>query len=230
MALHSKVERLMELRPDIAIIPESARPEIVKKKNKQFNYFDACWIGYNDHKGLGVYSFTDLKLNIDTSYNPQFELFVPLEVSGNGYNFNLIGVWAFNYRPKNSQMKDHASTQFVLRHYKKFIKKQPTIIVGDFNNNVIWDKTGKENNFQSAADSLKQLNLVSVYHSKEKIDFGKELHPTLIWRKNPETTYHIDYCFAPDDCISDKLNVEIGSPGNWLSDSDHVPLIVDIEL
>ena len=52
MALHSKLEPLMSLNPDIAIIPECATPEIVKKKQPVFYYSDAAWIGLSKHKGL----------------------------------------------------------------------------------------------------------------------------------------------------------------------------------
>jgi hypothetical protein len=36
MALHKKVELLVSLQPDLAIIVECAKPEIVKNKREQF--------------------------------------------------------------------------------------------------------------------------------------------------------------------------------------------------
>ena len=44
MALHKKVEPFMGLNPDIAIIPECAEPEVVKKKASKFEFNDAVWI------------------------------------------------------------------------------------------------------------------------------------------------------------------------------------------
>jgi hypothetical protein len=47
MALHTKVEPLMSLKADIAIIPECAIPEIVKKKQPNF-YYSRNWVSNLD--------------------------------------------------------------------------------------------------------------------------------------------------------------------------------------
>jgi hypothetical protein len=59
-------------------------------------------------------------------------------------------------------------------------------------------------------------------------------HPTFYWRaRSPDgPTYHIDYVFVPRTSLGRLRSVTIGSRGDWIATglSDHVPVIVDLEL
>jgi hypothetical protein len=57
MALHDKHEHLLALAPDIAILPECASIEIMREKAPDFLPSSSIWIGDNQHKGLGVFTF-----------------------------------------------------------------------------------------------------------------------------------------------------------------------------
>ena len=60
MALRQKFDRLLSLRPDVAVIQECADPTAI-------GWQPACaaydWIGFNPDKGLGVFTFGDLALS-----------------------------------------------------------------------------------------------------------------------------------------------------------------------
>ncbi len=45
--------------------------------------------------------------------------------------------------------------------------------------------------------------------------------------RNIQKQYHIDYAFLSKDLIS-LATMEIGKPEEWLSISDHLPLVVEI--
>jgi endonuclease/exonuclease/phosphatase family metal-dependent hydrolase len=42
--------------------------------------------------------------------------------------------------------------------------------------------------------------------------------------------YHIDYCFLPVAWVAGLRSVEVGIVEEWLADSDHCPLSVDVAM
>jgi len=229
MALHKKSEALMSLRPDIAVIPECAKPGIVQKKAAEFELSDAEWIGNWKQKGLGVFSFGDLRLEVSPAYQDIYELFLPVHVSGR-YEFNLLAVWDFSYRKRFKGMKGKSITRMAIRHYETFLKERHSVVVGDFNNSVVWDRANKDGNFVNVKDDLQAVGLKSAYHTKNGHEFGEEPEPTIIWRRNLSNLYHIDYCFMPESCLPSINEISVGTPQDWLQHSDHVPLVVEVDL
>ena len=103
-------------------------------------------------------------------------------------------------------------------------------MTGDFNSNKIWDRKQREGNHSNVVDRLADRNIYSLYHKHFIQEQGKELHPTFYLQRNRNKPYHIDYCFASTD-FHDKLqNIEIGTYENWISLSDHSPLILNFDL
>jgi hypothetical protein len=60
--------------------------------------------------------------------------------------------------------------------------EQPSIVAGDLNNHVRWDKPGKASNHANAVIASAALGLVSAYHAFHELAQGAERHPTLYWR------------------------------------------------
>ena len=229
MALHKKIEPLMALRPDIAIIPECDNPEIVKKKASSFIFNDAVWINKSRNKGLGVFTFGSFTATKSPLYSSEFELFLPVKISGQ-QSFNLLAVWDFYYKPKIPAHQNGAWTRAAIRHYRDFISEEPSVVAGDFNNNVLWDKRNLDyvGNFSHTVNDLERLGFDSAYHQFENCRYGKEPEPTLYWRMSKTHVYHIDYCFVPNDWFHKRLKVTLGRPEQWLCFSDHVPLLVEV--
>ena len=178
MALHRKLEALRSLAPDVAVLCECARPDIVAERAGLASLgADSVWIGTNDHKGLAVLGF-------------------------NGY--------------------------------RGFLTEVPSVVAGDFNNNLIWDKPGWLMNFSHTLDVLASLGLNSGYHHVTGEAFGEERAPTIYWRDRTKDgpSYHIDYVFAPHLWLRKVRNIEVGCFEDWCGSrlSDHVPLTVDLDL
>ena len=74
-----------------------------------------------------------------------------------------------------------------------------------------------------------KYNVVSAYHQFHKEEFGKEKQKSLCFRKNSRERYHIDYVLLPQPWIDRVTAVSIGDHGDWLSLSDHMPLLVTID-
>ena len=225
MALHKKLDMLQALGPSIAIVPECARPEIIKKNHPEFKFHDADWVGVNKHKGLGVFSFLDYSFARHSLYTEKFHQYLPLIISdADGHIFNLLAVWSFNHR--NELKEPGHPTTLAFNHYRPFTLQKNSVVAGDFNNATIWDKPSGQNNMADTIARLEEQNLISAYHSFNSCLFGNESDSTHFWRKG-ELEFHIDYCFIPVTSVL--TNVEIGQRNDWVKFSDHAPVIVDLE-
>jgi hypothetical protein len=222
MAAHRKIGLLQQLAPDLAILPECAAPEVIVAKCPEFTFTDAQWVERSRHKGLGVFSFGNVRLARSSSFDPRFEVFLPLRVSG-PVCFHLLAVWVLNFRPTSDLTMPDA-----LRFYRRFLSRRDAVVAGDFNNSVFWDRSGKWTNFVDIAHTLSTLGLASAYHAVTGESFGQERQATLWFLKRPHQQYHIDYCFIPTTWVSRSLSVRVGHHKEWLRHSDHAPLLVTV--
>jgi endonuclease/exonuclease/phosphatase family metal-dependent hydrolase len=123
-------------------------------------------------------------------------------------------------------------TLLALRAHARFLTERSSIIAGDLNNHIRWDKPGKASNHANALSKIAALGLTSAYHTFYGLDQGMEKHPTLYWRDRTRTgpTFHIDYVFVPHDATRLLRRVAVGSHAKWIASgmSDHAPLVVDL--
>ena len=222
MAAHKKVALLRQLAPDLAILPECAAPEVIMSKCPDFTFADAYWQERSRHKGLGVFSFGNVRLTRSPSFDPRFAVFLPLQVSG-PTRFHLLAVWALNFHCASGLTMPDA-----LQFYRRFLSRREAVVAGDFNNSVFWDRPGKRTNFVGIAHRLSQLGLVSAYHTATGESFAQERHSTLWFLKRPYQSYHIDYCFVPATWFARSVSVWVGPHEEWLAHSDHAPLLVSV--
>ena len=68
------------------------------------------------------------------------------------------------------------------------------------------------------------MGFYSSYHSTRAEAFGRETSSTLFHTKNELKPYHIDYVYLKGLNVAD---VEIGIYRDWISYSDHMPIIAD---
>ncbi|MEN9538973.1 MAG: hypothetical protein RLZZ126_1208 [Pseudomonadota bacterium] len=107
------------------------------------------------------------------------------------------------------------------------LSRPETLILGDLNSNVIWDKPDRWWNHSDVVEELHDAGLKSIYHHQTNEREGKETVPTFFLQRNEQKAYHIDYAFASDDCLT-RCSISIGDKSKWLHLSDHMPLCVDI--
>lgn len=99
--------------------------------------------------------------------------------------------------------------------------------MGDFNSNRIWDGLHPRGNHSDVVDNLAQKNIYSIYHKYFNEDQGEESVPTFYSQRNKNKPYHIDYCFVTQDFYNVVNNFKIGSYDEFISYSDHSPLIME---
>lgn len=230
MGLHKKLEALLLLKPDIAVVPEAANRSVLERKTSALNFSSYEWVGENQNKGLGVFGFGAYKALLQKSHRSDLKWILPLEVEG-PKSFRLLAVWACHDRVKSQFVLGPLSDSLI--HYGDWLREGHAVVAGDFNNHVRWDRPGKKSNQACALRLLSNLDLVSAYHFTKNIEHGEEAEPTLYWRQRSQDgpQYHVDYCFLPTAWCSASPRVRIGGFDPWIKTklSDHAPLIVDVD-
>ena len=224
MAFRKKAEIILKHKPDILIIPECEHPDKLIFKSDKLKPKETLWYGHNRNKGLGIFSYSDLKLKVLDVYDDSYKLIIPIKVSNINIDFNLFAIWANNPTDPDGQYV----TQIwkAIHYYDNLLTNKQTILIGDFNSNTIWDRPRREGNHSTVVEHLDKKKIYSLYHKYFKQTQGKEKHPTLYMYRHKNKPYHIDYCFA-SKAIADKLrSVKIGAYDYWMQYSDHVPVIV----
>jgi endonuclease/exonuclease/phosphatase family metal-dependent hydrolase len=102
------------------------------------------------------------------------------------------------------------------------------VLMGDFNSTPALTGTlGRHERLVARIES--EFGLVSAYHAKCGEARGRESAATL-WRgKTNPKPFHIDYCFVPAGWVPRIRCIEVGTYADW-RDSDHRPLMVDVDL
>lgn len=223
MAFRKKAAVILQHQPDILVVQECEHPDKLSFTNGVPQPTDMLWFGENKNKGLGIFSYSAFRLQPHKLYNPALKIIAPVKVTDGASSFILYAVWANNPGDKDGQYVTQVWK--ALAHYKRIIRKQQTILTGDFNSNTIWDKPKREGNHSTVVKQLEAKGICSVYHHHFNQQQGKEAHPTFYLYKNKQKPYHLDYCFASKDFIKNLQAVEIGEHASWAAYSDHVPLI-----
>ena len=221
-AFRKKADLILPLQPDILVIQECEHPDKLKfsQTNKEPN--DFFWHGDNLHKGIGIFSYSDYKIDLLPEFNPQYKYILPLKVTGYGHSFTLLAVWAMDNK-EDFRARYIGQIWLAINHYKNLMDG-PTIVTGDFNSNKIWDHKDRVGTHSDVVANLEGKGIHSIYHIHYDMEQGKEKHPTFYLQKKVTKPYHIDYCFASTDLL-DKVNtVEIGIYEDWKAHSDHLPL------
>ena len=232
MALDRKIDVLLALKPDIAIVAECAEPERLRfRKRPDWLESEAVWIGCNPSKGLAVFAFNGFRVQLANAYRPRYRYIAPVHLSG-PVDCHLLAVWAQNFSGGVTRKGQTGPLRLALPRYRDFLAAHHAIVAGDLNHNVIWDKPGWRNNHADTLEMLAGYGLHSAYHAFHREAQGKESRPTLYWRdrRKDGPTYHIDYAFLPEPWLAKVSDLSIGTFEDWCGAgySDHVPVIVDV--
>ena len=226
---HRKFSALRALAPDVAIVQECADLDTLARKTPGFAPADALWRGGNPHRGLGVFSFGRYRLKCADRDDPAITYSLPARVAG-PCSFNLLALWA-HYGMTPVRAGSPGPALLALDRFADFLTERPSILAGDLNNHVRWDRPGKASNHAAAVAVSATLGLVSAYHAFFGLEQGAERHPTLYWRDRSRSgpKYHIDYVFVPRTSVRLLHHVRVGSYAKWIGKglSDHAPVIVD---
>jgi len=227
MAFRLKAGVILKHKPDILVVPECEHPDKLQFSKEAFEPHDILWFGNNQHKGLGIFSYSDYRFKIRKTYNPSLQTIIPVAVHGGQFDFTLYAIWAWN--PNDPDGKYVEQIWKALHHYEKHLQREPVILAGDFNSNTIWDKKYRLGNHSHVVQKLEEKKIFSTYHLYHQQEQGKEKHPTLYMYRHKDKPYHIDYCFASAGLAERVKSVEVGKHRFWSRYSDHVPVMVTFQ-
>jgi exonuclease III len=223
-AFRKKFDRIAELNADIYVIQECENPTESKHKEYQNWAKNYIWNGDTKNKGLAIFAKPEInlkKLNWSNEFKDHsVKHFLPCEINS---KFNLLAVWTHrNNSPNFGYMGQFWKYLQVNRDKMKNI-----LLIGDFNSNKIWDEWDRWWNHSDVVNELKEIGIESFYHKVTGEQQGKESKPTLYFQRKLERPYHIDYVFGSIEFESTLTKLEVGTAENWLSVSDHMPIITE---
>ena len=228
-AFRKKNETIVSLKPDILVVPECENEEKLQFETLTPRPHDFLWYGDNANKGLGIFSYSDYKLELLEEYNPYFKYIVPIRVTNNEKSFVLVAVWTVP-NIDNKDAKYIGQLFLAIEHYSHIFENEDIIMIGDFNSNADLDPNNKVGTHLNVVQRLKEMKITSLYHEKTKQSQGEEKSPTFFLQRNKSKPFHIDYCFVSEKFLKGEITFTVGKVADWINISDHMPLIVDIQL
>ncbi len=224
MAFRKKAHLILAQQPDILVVPECEHPDKIIFADGLSKPTSIIWHGENQHKGLGIFSYGKYKLKLLKNHNPDIKTLLPVKVTGGNFDFSLFAIWAYN--PYDKYYNYIGQVWKAISYYEKLLKKKNSILIGDFNSNVFWDKLNRRSNHSMVVEKLQSFDIHSTYHRHLNELQGYETRPTFFLYHHQDKPYHLDYCFASANFMQHLSHVEVGLYEDWKKYSDHKPLSV----
>lgn len=204
-----KEEFIRSLNPDILILQESRESDFNSVMNR-------VWVTNKNKRtglGMGVYFFNRNISFRTLPMDTKFEVVVPIEIQFNGGVFVLVAVWAFNRRSVGEFKGKRGMMGEALKHYKDLLGSK-SCWIGDFNNGP---EINKGITWATIRDLFTESGMQKIIFSQDCVTF-----------RRGEKKLEIDHCFLGNELYSRSTWPDLSDATTDLS--DHVPLIVDLEI
>lgn len=121
-----------------------------------------------------------------------------------------------------------AATLNAIAQLSDFICSAPTLVAGDFNNNVVFDyRKSRGKKFCDVLSALGAHGLISAWHTYTGETHGEESAATLYYRRQADRRFHIDYVFLPASARIERVGIGTFEESVQAKISDHAPIVVD---
>ncbi|PIO83429.1 hypothetical protein BSQ39_07595 [Loigolactobacillus backii] len=179
-ALRKKLAVVLRTPADLYIIAEAERSA---PWSELLSGYDSQYVNeYGDKKGILIFSkIAPFKLLDWPTHRIHYA--IPILFEGQ----LVIGVWI-----KGNYVEDLYT--YLDCHFKQLDAE--TLIVGDFNSNVIWDKSHYPRSHTELNQLLAQKGLTSYYHQKYAEKFGQETRATFYLWHHRDRPFYIDYVYG----------------------------------
>jgi len=215
--LERKLAALESLEADIAVVPEC--PRLPAVPGRRF------WLGDNPRKGMAVLTRPPWRIRPSRPRAALPRFFQPFRVTG-PVTFRLWAIWP----QKNPRHPYVRSIHYAIDHCPRLFSGAPTVVLGDFNSNTIWDdEHPRDRSHTALVGRLQALGIVSAYHHYAGEAHGTERTPTFFEYRHAHRPYHIDYGFIPTAWIAGLQRVTVGEHAEWAALSDHMPVVIEVD-
>jgi endonuclease/exonuclease/phosphatase family metal-dependent hydrolase len=219
-ALRRKLAQVDRLNADILIIQECEDPARSNDLGYR-NWAGAAfsWIGDSASKGLGLFYRTGFSV-ASLGWPHAARYFLTQRIEG----LPVCAVWA--HRSKNDNRHYIGQIAKALDTPATWLRDPACIVAGDFNSNPVWDRPRKFWGHTPTMERLETSGLRSAYHTHFGLAQGGEEHPTFFLQRSLAKPYHLDYILTGKAWHIKAVHV--GAPDDWLSYSDHMPLLAEL--
>lgn len=223
--------------------PDEDLPKYKKYKEKVDEIFEGNyhWIGDIHYKGLGIFAKKGIELKEIKGLNESFKHFMAYTVEN---SFDLLAVWAMGKDEENEELKPYVEMIHDYFDANEWLFESNLIMCGDFNSNKKFNyHHPKDKNHCALEEKLNGKHLKSVYHELSKEHNGEETQATFFQARHLNKPYHMDYVYVNEEIIKDTTftkngkkvkksssnGFEILDHGRWISLSDHLPVVFEID-
>lgn len=228
MSLRKKLDAVLRLSPDIAVIGNAEFPDRLYPRDGGIRISGSLWFGTGRNCGLGVFSFGRWHIRPHSMHDPSETAVVPLECSCGDVSFLLVAAQGVPARGRTGYGQPFDSFTTAQR-YISSIQGRTALFAGELGavSPGAWSGEGVEGGFFDLERELAGQDLRSCYHSFTREPPGREKTPTFFEERDITRPAHTTWCFASTDLLLGLLDVQAGSPENWLDLGGHMPLVVD---
>lgn len=152
------------------------------------------WIGASPNKGQLVAAFGDWTLRIDDAFDPGHQWVMPLHVDG-PVRIRMLAVWDMNHRRSGlDSSRRLGSCRASMNHNAEFLSSPAdlTVITGDLNNSVYWDKPGGTARFGVLRTSCRLADLSARTTTGTAASAAPNHIPPSRGTRNVDKPYRVD--------------------------------------
>ncbi|HEX5043011.1 MAG TPA: endonuclease/exonuclease/phosphatase family protein [Candidatus Polarisedimenticolaceae bacterium] len=221
--LHDKLHDLTDLAPDVAVLPECACPEVLLRRVSpaRLGARDLLWDGTQPSRGLAVATFGSWRVRLSPLHRARSATTLPV-VLGGPAEIDLVAIWARPPKPDIGHRTGPEPLREALARVLPGGGKFPIVLAGDFNRTL----AGKG----GLRADLALAGFVSAYHHVRGVPPGDEGEATFYRLRRFPSRHHLDQVLVNRETASRLRTVELHGGSRWSAWSDHVPLVVEIEV
>lgn len=219
-ALRRKTHLLDRLDADLLIIQECEDPAQAPADYRAWAG-EHVWTGRGKNRGIGLFARRGQNLRRLDWPDEGCKHFLPVKVD----DLDVLAVWTQNAKPRRFS---YVGQLWNYLHANRATLGPASLVAGDFNSSSIWDTHRPVWSHSDCVRLLGERGLRSLYHHATGEPQGKESRPTYFQARHETKPYHIDYIFVHDTLLGQgQATATVGRPADWLSASDHMPLIAE---
>jgi endonuclease/exonuclease/phosphatase family metal-dependent hydrolase len=114
--------------------------------------------------------------------------------------------------------------------YGDVIASGHAVVMGDLNSGPHLNGSEVKQKHRRLIAAFDSFGLVSAYHLAHGVEHGQEPHATYRHQFHDTDLWHIDFCFLPKAWAPNITSVRVLDDEGWRKESDHHPLVVDVQL
>ncbi|MCP5086918.1 MAG: endonuclease/exonuclease/phosphatase family protein [Rhodobacteraceae bacterium] len=212
---------LNELDADFITVQEVRRPAFEQLSGF---YRHAFYQQSNTARGIAVFSNLDADVSVlPMRLRKADHCYLAVQIDLPGGALDVLSAWV---KPVEDYVRP---SQRAFRAFFRASAAPYKIILGDLNQNLVFDRNRRLGLFAKTASQMAKHGLRSLYHEATSDGFGDESRPTHFLTYDKSRPYHLDYIFASQNLPLVKFELFSQDPWSDQRRSDHLPLRAQLE-